>query len=265
MAKTLEIVMLNRMSPLLDEIGFPDMNQTAYQKGISCADVIFSTQEVLLNYIRQGEKPFLCLYDIEKAFDSVEFPILLRHLFSIGINGKSWRLIKAWYQSPTSRVKHENKLSAPFPVSRGVKQGSVQSPSLFLVIMNTLLQKMRHLGGSLHGIFAGSAIHADDVRCIAPSIDSMNAQSSEINSFTNDAGLKLNTSNIEVIQLSQKSTELFQITLGDNTITTKHSASCLGVQWQSNLSRSFEKTNFSEQTAVKPERLNEFSNLCIYH
>ena len=39
----------NRMSPVLDEIGFPDINQTAYQKGISCADAIFSTQEVLLN------------------------------------------------------------------------------------------------------------------------------------------------------------------------------------------------------------------------
>ena len=99
MAKTLEILILNRMSPVLDEIGFPDINQTAYQKGISCADAIFSTQEVLLNYIRQGESPFLCFYDIEKAFDSVEFPILLHHLFSIGINGKSWRLIKSWYQS----------------------------------------------------------------------------------------------------------------------------------------------------------------------
>ena len=141
MAKTLEIVMLNRMSTLLDEIGFPDINQTAYQKGISCADAIFRTQEVLLNYICQGEKPFLCLYDIEKAIDSVEFPIVLRHLFSIGINGKSWRLIKAWYQSPTSRVKHDNKLSESFPIGRGVKQGSVLSPSLFLVIMKSLLQK----------------------------------------------------------------------------------------------------------------------------
>ena len=53
-AKTLEIVLLKRMSPILDEIGFPDMNQTAFQKGISCSDAIFSTQEVLVNYIRQG-------------------------------------------------------------------------------------------------------------------------------------------------------------------------------------------------------------------
>ena len=117
MGKTLEIVILKRMSPFLDEIRFPDVNQTAYQKGVSCTDAIFSTQEVLLNYIRQGEKPFLCLYDIEKAFDSVEFPILLQHIFSIGINGKSWRIIKAWYQIPTSRVKHENSRLPPFQLA----------------------------------------------------------------------------------------------------------------------------------------------------
>ena len=98
-AKTFEVVILKRMSPILDEQG---INQTAFKRGISCNDAIFSTQEVLLNYIRQGENPFLCFYDIEKAFDSVEFPILLTHLFTAGINGKSWRLIKSWYDSPTS-------------------------------------------------------------------------------------------------------------------------------------------------------------------
>ena len=104
--------------------------------------------------------------------------------------------------------------------------------------MNSLLQRMRQLniGGSLHGIFAGSAIHADDIRCIAPSVDSTIAQSSEINSFTTDVGLKLNTSKLEIIQLSQTPTEPLQITLGGNTISTKRSASCLGVQWLCNLS-----------------------------
>ena len=51
-AKTLEIVLLNkRMSPILDEIGFPDIKLPFM---ISCSDAIFSTQEVLVNYIRQG-------------------------------------------------------------------------------------------------------------------------------------------------------------------------------------------------------------------
>ena len=152
------------MSPVLDRLGFPDINQTAFQKGISCADAIFSTQEVLLHYIRQD--------DIEKAFDSIEFPVLLSHLQSIGISGKSWRLIKSWYDSPTSRVKLHNRVSDPFLITRGVKQGSVLSPSLFLVVMNTLIQKLRSIscGASLQGIYTGTAIHADDVRCIAPNV-----------------------------------------------------------------------------------------------
>ena len=158
-----------------------------------------STQEVLLHYIRQGESPFLCFYDIEKAFDSIEFPVLLSHLQSIGISGKSWRLIKSWYDSPTSRVKFHNRVSDPFLITRGVKQGSVLSPSLFLVVMNTLIQKLRSIscGASLQGIYTGTAIHADDVRCIAPNVQSLLTQSSEIQSFTDEVGLKLNFSKLE--------------------------------------------------------------------
>ena len=236
-AKTLEIVLLKRMSPILDEIGFPDMNQTAFQKGISCSDAIFSTQEVLVNYIRQGNNPFLCLYDIEKAFDSVQFPILLSHLDSLGINGKTWHLIKSWYSSPTSRVKHQNVFSAPFPINRGVKQGSVLSPSLFLIVMNSLLKKMHNSnnGGPLHGTFVGIAIHADDVRSIAPNIQSVISQSSDILSFTTDLGLKLNTSKLELIQMSQTTSKPIEIAIANHILTTKSSASCLGVKWCSDL------------------------------
>ena len=226
-AKTLEIVLLKRMSPILDEIGFPDMNQTAFQKGISCSDAIFSTQEVLVNYIRQGPS-YAYIYDIEKAFDSVEFPILLSHLCSLGINGKTWCLIKSWYSSPTSRVKHQNVFSAPFPINRGVKQGSVLSPSLFLIVMNSLLKKMRNSnnGGSLHGTFVGITIHADDVRSIAPNIQSVISQSSDILSFTTDLGLKLNTSKLELIQMSQTTSKPIEIAIADHIIlTTKSSTS----------------------------------------
>ena len=43
-SKCFEIVLLNHLEPLLIEKGFPHHSQTAYQRGISCADAIFSTQ-----------------------------------------------------------------------------------------------------------------------------------------------------------------------------------------------------------------------------
>lgn len=141
--KLLEIILLQRLSPVLEDLGFPDQLQTAYQRGISCIDAIFATQETLLNHLQNGGQPYLCLYDIEKAFDSVEFPILLRELYDIGINGKFWRLIKSWYQGSISRVRINNQLSESFTVERGVKQGSVLSPNLFLIVMECLLKQLK--------------------------------------------------------------------------------------------------------------------------
>ena len=66
-SKLFEIILLQHLTPVLEEAG--DFAQTAYQKGLSCADAIYATQEALLThaYVRDGSKPFLCFYDIEKA------------------------------------------------------------------------------------------------------------------------------------------------------------------------------------------------------
>ena len=127
LSKCLEKIVLQRMEIPLKEAGFPHSSQTAYQRSVSCADAIFSTQEALLKFVREGDDAYICLYDLEKAFDSIEFPILLSHLFKRGINGKCWRLIRSWYTNPESTVKHAGTLSQPFSVHRGVRQGSIFS------------------------------------------------------------------------------------------------------------------------------------------
>ncbi len=68
LSKVLELVILHRLSPVLTDMGVPDFAQTAYQKGVSCADAIFATQETLLTHIRDGGKPFLCLYTMLRRF-----------------------------------------------------------------------------------------------------------------------------------------------------------------------------------------------------
>ena len=109
--------------------------------GVSCMDVIFATQEALLTHYCDGGHPYLCLFDLEEAYDSVELQILLKRLFNLGINGKFWRLIKNWYIGSRGKVRVEGHLSDPFTVKRGVKQGSVLSPTLFLTVMDTLLKR----------------------------------------------------------------------------------------------------------------------------
>ena len=136
-AKLLELLLLNRMRDMLSDAGIPHYNQSAYRKGISCSDAIFATQEVIARYVREGSKVHMCLYDLQKAFDSVEYPVLLRRLFEVGVNGKAWRLFKNWYEGAKCQVRLGGALSEAFEIKRGVKQGSILSPTLFVLIMDS--------------------------------------------------------------------------------------------------------------------------------
>ena len=98
--KLLELLLLARLEPHLEELGIPHANQSGYRKYTSCADAIFSTAELVSYYLSQRENMYLCCYDLQKAFDSVEYGVLLCQLYDVGINAKLWRLIQKWYTGP---------------------------------------------------------------------------------------------------------------------------------------------------------------------
>ena len=96
-SKVLKFLLLERLEMVFMESGLPHINQSVYQKGISCSDAIFVTQEAIAMYLKGGSPVYMCLYDLQKAFDSVEYPVLLEKLYNAVVNGKMWRLLKSWY------------------------------------------------------------------------------------------------------------------------------------------------------------------------
>jgi len=135
--------------------------------------------------VREGSDVYMCLYDLQKAFDSVEYCVLLERLFSVGVNGRMWRLLRSWYNNVRCRVCMNGNLSSDFAVQRGVRQGSVLSPTLFLLVMNPLLIKLQAsgLGPSINNFYAGGFLHADDIRTLATSESSLRAQVSMVQEF----------------------------------------------------------------------------------
>ena len=80
------------------------MLQTAYQKGASCEEAIFATQEMIVKLLKENGSALLCLYDLEKAFDTIETLVLLQSLYEAGVNGKTWRIVKEWYSERSESV-----------------------------------------------------------------------------------------------------------------------------------------------------------------
>ena len=130
---------------------------------------------------------------------------------------------------PTSCVCVNDQLSTP-KVKRGVKQGSVLSPTLFLTVMDSLL-KQESYGLSVCGTYVGAAVHADDLRTSASSKDAVTKQANIISKFAKDTCLKLNVSTLEVLRISHQPKGPEMLNIADVPITTTPTAKCLGVLW----------------------------------
>ena len=103
-------------------------------------------------------------------------------------------------------VKTNGSYSGDYNVERGVKQGSVLSPVLFLIVMDPLLKKLEESAGfglSLYDYYAGGYLHADDIRTLATSCDSLEKQASVVSDFVEKNFLKLNRKKCEVVAFSK--------------------------------------------------------------
>ena len=119
-SKTFEYLLLDRMLPVLSDNIVPHLNQTAYQRGVSCSDATFACQETISKFICDRDSIYSCFYDLSSAFDTVEYLTLLSRLKRTGISGKAWRLVKNWYSNIHSTVRIGGQTSPSFSVNRGV-------------------------------------------------------------------------------------------------------------------------------------------------
>ncbi len=126
--------------------------------------------------------------------------MLLDHLSRAGIKGKSWRLIKNWYTDSSSCVKISDA-SQVFSINRGVKQGSVLSPILFLLVMDPILLtlKSKSCGLNINGLYLGAFCHADDIRTLASSKADCSFLISSVKDFSTSRGLSLNIDKCEAV------------------------------------------------------------------
>ena len=101
------------------------------------------------------------------------------------------------------RVKIKEILSEPFAVGR-CEAGSVLSPTLFLLIVDPLLTSLQKSGVGLtvNDYFAGGFLHADDIRTLCTSIDSLEVQVLAVCDFARNNFLKLNFHKCEIIPFS---------------------------------------------------------------
>ena len=104
-----------------------------------------STQDALLTitrdwheYLSTNHQVAAVFFDIKKVFNSVPHNQLLQSLADVGVSGKLHQWFANYLSGRYQRVILNSFSSTYKPVTSGVPQGSILSPLLYIIFMNSI-------------------------------------------------------------------------------------------------------------------------------
>ena len=92
-----------------------------------------TVKNIVSHYMCENFVVYACFLDASKALDLVNHKIVFERLFGRNPPAYLIHFFLSWYKEQWMCVRWEISLSDSFPVSNGVRQGSVLSPSLFVM------------------------------------------------------------------------------------------------------------------------------------
>ena len=87
---------------------------------------------------RKDKNHMIISIDVEKAFDKIQHPFLIKTLSKVGIEGAFLNIIKAIYEKPTANIILNGQKLRAFPLRSGTRQGCPLSPLLFNIVLEVL-------------------------------------------------------------------------------------------------------------------------------
>lgn len=131
-------ILARRVSATLPEIVSESQNCSV--PGRSIFSSLALTRDLFTYATRTGISGCFVSVDQAKAFDRVEHHYLLGVLKCYGFPAEFVARLELMYTGVSARLLVNGKLSAPFVVSRGIRQGCCLSPLLFALCIDPLLR-----------------------------------------------------------------------------------------------------------------------------
>ncbi|XP_041472747.1 uncharacterized protein LOC121422011 [Lytechinus variegatus] len=171
LCKLLELCLKPHIERQLFTSNIPDELQFGFRKGFSCQLTSLSLELVIELNTAQKRPTYLALLDAEKAFDTVWHRGLFYKLRSSKLSPCIRDMLSSMYNGLESKVFWKGQASKLIPVTQGVRQGGVLSPTLYTTYVDGLIKKLRekNLGCTIYGRFSGLVVLADDIALITTS------------------------------------------------------------------------------------------------
>ena len=105
---------------------------------------IHKTINVIHHINKRKDKNHMILSrDVEKAFDKIQHPFLIKTLKKVGIEGSYLEIIKAIYERPNANIILNGEKLRAFPLKSGTRQGCPLLPLLSNIVLEVLASAIR--------------------------------------------------------------------------------------------------------------------------
>ncbi|GKU92519.1 hypothetical protein SLEP1_g6233 [Rubroshorea leprosula] len=134
--KIIAKLLANRLRNVLPKV--IGEQQMAFLKGRQLAEGVVIANEVIDEVKRKEMKSFLFKVDFEKAYDKVCWEFIEYMMLRMGFNATWRKWIQECLKLSLVSILINGNLTKQFPVNKGIRQGDLLSPFLFLIVAEGL-------------------------------------------------------------------------------------------------------------------------------
>ena len=205
-SKLFSAVLTNRLQNWVEDNDKVCVEQAGFRREHSTVDHIFTLHAMITKLVYGGGrgKLYVAFVDYQKAFDTVNRQSLWMVLAKLGISTKLIEMLKAMYDKVQACVRWNGSMSDFFDCPAGTKQGALESPILFSLLITFVVNFVRKHGR--HGVQMEKGqreifflIYADDIALLSTTPVGLQTQINSLTSASQKVGLRINTEKTKVM------------------------------------------------------------------
>jgi ribonuclease HI len=138
LCKTMERIINDRLVWYLEDNNILSEYQAGFRQGRNTTDQLVRLETSIREAFAKKEHLIGIFFDLEKAYDTTWKYGIQKDLYDSGLRGHLPTFISNFLQDRTFKVRFGSTLSDTFTQEMGAPQGSILSPTLFILKMNSI-------------------------------------------------------------------------------------------------------------------------------
>jgi hypothetical protein len=217
-SKILLIIIKNRIRKKTEKE--LDEDQFGFRQGIGTREAILALRVLTERRLNVNRNTFITFIDLEKAFDTVNWALLMNSMKKTRIDWRDRRVIMLLYKEQETLIE-VGEHSTTAKIKRGVRQGCSLSPYLFNLFVEEIIDKYKRnsKGISINGKKIHCIRFADDIALVSESEKDMQRSLTTLTKILQEYQMKINANKTKTMVVTKaKEIPLVKLEIENNLI-----------------------------------------------